>query len=109
MNPTMDGCITWDHESSYTSGSDEEIECWQNELHEVTMLNCNTMTQSLSYVSSEPRNLPIYDGLNEVDIFLDAFEREVPEKQHFQALDWALYAMPTRWWGTHKGSFDDWC
>ena len=53
------------------------------------------------------KKLPTYDGLNDVDIFLDAFEREVLEKQHFQTLDWALHAMPTRWWGTHKGSFDD--
>ena len=53
--------------------------------------------------------MPTYDGLNEVDIFLDAFEREVPEKWHFHALEWALHAKPARWWGTHKGSFDDWC
>jgi hypothetical protein len=66
------------------------------------------MTRSLRCVSSEVRNLPTYDGLNEVDTFLDAFEREVPEKQCFQALDWALRATPARWWGTHKGSFDDW-
>ena len=93
----------------YTSDSDKEIERWQNRLHEVTMLNCNMMTWSLLYVLSEVRNIPTYDGFNEVDIFLDAFEREVPEKQCFQALDWALCATPTRWWGTHKGSFDDWC
>lgn len=53
--------------------------------------------------------MPTYDGLNDVDVFLDAFGRKVPEKQCFQALDWALRATPTRWWGTHKGSFDDWC
>ena len=59
-------------------------------------------------MSFEVRNLPIYDGLDEVDIFLDAFEREVPEKQCFQALDWALRPTLARWWGMHKGSFDDW-
>lgn len=63
MNPTIDGRITWDRESSCTLDLDEEIECW-----------------SLHCVSLEVRNLPIYDGLNGVDIFLDAFEREVPEK-----------------------------
>jgi len=83
----MDGWITWDCKSSCTSDSDEEIEPWQNQLHEVTTLNCNMMTRSLHCVSSEVRNMPIYDGLNEVDIFLDAFEREVLEKQCFQALD----------------------
>ena len=58
-------------------------------------------------MSSEVRNVPTHDGLNDVDIFLDAFEREVPKKQRFQALDWALRATPTRWWGTQKGRFDD--
>jgi len=71
-------------------------------------MNYNMMTQLLHCVSSEVRNLHTYDGLNEVDVFLDAFEREVLEKQRFQALDWALRATPVRWWGTHKGSFDDW-
>lgn len=80
VNPTMDGQISWERESSCTSDFDEEIEQWQNQLHELTMLNCNMMTRSLHYVSSEERNLPTYDGLIEVETFLDAFEREVLEK-----------------------------
>jgi len=59
-------------------------------------------------VLTKVRNIPTFDGLNEVDIFLDAFEREVLEKQCFQALDWALCTTAARWWGAHKGSFDDW-
>ena len=59
-------------------------------------MNCNMMTQSLRCVSLEERNLPTYDGLNEVDTFLDVFESGVPEKQCFQALDWALCAMSAR-------------
>lgn len=65
------------------------------------------MNQSLRCVSSEVRNLPYYDDLIDVDHFLDAFEREVLEKNRFQALDWALCATPARWWGMHKDSFDD--
>lgn len=45
------------------------------------------MIWSLCCVSSEVRNLPTYDGLSDVDVFLDAFERQVLEKQCFQALD----------------------
>lgn len=108
MNLIANERITWDHESSYTSDSDEELERWKNRLLEVTTLSCNMMTWSLRCLSSEVRNLPTYDGLNVVDVFLDAFEREVPEKQRSQALDYALRAMPARWWGTHKDSFDDW-
>ncbi len=97
-----------EHDNSYFSNSNEEVERWQNQLHEVTTLNCNMMTRSLRCVSTEVRYLPTYDWLSEVDTFLDKFEREVLEKQRFQALNWVLHATPARWWGTHKGSFDDW-
>ena len=53
--------------------------------------------------------MPYYDGLTDVDKFLDAFEGEVTEKRHLQALDLALHATPARWWGTHKDNFDGWC
>lgn len=83
MNPTEDGCISGDHKNSCTSDSDEDLEHWQNRLHEVSTLHCNMMTKSLHYVSSEVINLPYYDGLTDVDNFLDAFEREVPKKHRF--------------------------
>jgi len=41
------------------------------------------MTISMHCVLKKVRDLPTYDGLGEVDAFLDIFEREVPEKQHF--------------------------
>jgi len=108
VNLTADGRISWDLESSCTSESDEELEHWQNRLHEVSMMRCNMMTKSLRCVSSEVRSMPYYDGLTDVDKFLDAFEREVPKKHCFQALDLALRAMPLSWWGTHKDNFDGW-
>ena len=52
--------------------------------------------------------MPYYDDLIEVDKFLDAFEREVPEKHCFQALDLALLITPAKWWGTHKDNFYGW-
>ena len=86
INPTIDGRIAWDRESSCTSDSNEELEHWQNRLHEVSTLCCNMMAKSLHCVSSEVRILPYYDGVTGVDKFLDAFESEVPEKHH------------SRWW-----------
>lgn len=49
----------------------------------MTTLNCNMMTRSLRYVLTEVMDLPTYDGLSEVDTFLDKFEREVSEKKRF--------------------------
>jgi len=51
VNPIVDGRILWEWESSCTSDSDQEIEQWQNQLHEVTMLNCNIMVRSLHCVT----------------------------------------------------------
>lgn len=66
------------------------------------------MTKSFHCVSSEVRNLLYYDGLTDMDNFLDVFEQEVPKDHHFQELDLALHATLARWWGTHKDSIDDW-
>ena len=51
--------------------------------------------------------MPMYDGLSEVDDFLNKFEREVSEQQHFDTLKWVLQATPARWWGMHQTSFED--
>jgi len=67
------------------------------------------MTRSLCRVSIEVRDLPTYDGLSEVDTFLYKFETKVLEKKCFQALDWVLRTTLARWWGTQKGSFNNWC
>lgn len=80
VNPTADGRISWKREISCTSDSDEEIERWKNWLHEVTTLNYNMMTRSLRCVLIKARDLPTYDGLSELDAFLDKFKREVLEK-----------------------------
>ena len=54
------------------------------------------MMKSLCCVSSKVRKLPYYDGLTNVDMFLDEFERKIHEDHQFQALELALRATPTR-------------
>lgn len=108
VNLTADQCIAWDQKSSSTLDSYDEFKYWQNRLHEVSMLHCSMMTKSLQCVSSEVRSFPYYDGLTNIDKFLDAYEREVPEKHCFQALDLVLHATPARFWGMHKDDIDGW-
>ena len=106
VNLAADGCIAWDHEISCTTYSNKELEHWENRLHEVCTLRCNMMTKLLHCVSSKVRNLPYYNGLTNIDKFLDAFERKVFEKHLFQVLDLALRTMSARWWSMHKGNFN---
>lgn len=86
-----------EHESFCTADFDEEIEQWQNWLHEVTTLDCNMMIRSLCCVTTNVCDLPMYDGLTAVDDFLNKYEKEVPEHQCFDALKWELRATPVRW------------
>jgi len=78
-------------------------------------LICNMMTRSLCCVLTKVWDIPSYDGLSEVDTFLDKFEREVLEKQCFHALDWVLHAIAARWWITYKEALmtgvnvGEWC
>jgi len=67
------------------------------------------MIRSLRCVTTEARELPTYDRLIVVDEFMSKFESAVPEQQWFDALKWALRTTPTRWWGTHQGTFEDSC
>lgn len=52
------------------------------------------MTKSLHCVLSEVRKLPYYDGLTDVDLILDEFEREDLEDHYFRELELVLHATP---------------
>lgn len=71
------------------------------------MLNCNMMTRSLHCISTKASDLSTYDGLSEIDTFLDNFAWEVPDEQHFKALNWVLRDTPTRWWDMHRRCSED--
>lgn len=79
MNSTANGRISCERDSSFNSYLDEEVERWQNRLHEVTMLNCNMMIRSLRCMMVETREMPTYDGVMVVDEFLDKFEGALME------------------------------
>lgn len=79
MNLIADARISWERESSCTLDSDEEVERWQNQLHEVMTLNYNMMVRSLRCMTIEEMEMPTYDGLSVVDEFLSQFESVVPE------------------------------
>jgi hypothetical protein len=46
--------------------------------------------------------------VNELEEFLTCYEDEVLDNQELLALDIALKATPTRWWGAHKETVKEW-
>jgi len=77
VNPTTDGSISWECNSFCNLDLDEEIKCWQNQLHKVTTLNCNMMMRLFHRVTTEARELPTHDDVTME--FLGNFESIVPE------------------------------
>jgi len=59
--------------------SDEEIEQWQNRLHEVTTLNFNMVVRSLQRMMNEARELPTDGGAANVEEFVDRYEIAIPK------------------------------
>ena len=81
VNPTVDGRISWDCDSSWMSGSDEEIEWWKNWLHEVTTLNCNMMIISLQHMTTEVRKLQANDGATNGEDFINHYGTSIIEQK----------------------------
>lgn len=59
-------------------------------------------------MTAKLRDLPLYDGLGDVNTFFKDYERRVPECQRLLALDQAPRAKPAKWWSTHKNNIGDW-
>jgi hypothetical protein len=86
----------------------EALENWQNKMYEVSTRRCARLTREVRWIGTTVSNLPTFDGLNPLETFLLDFEESVPMQQILLAMDEALKATPTRWWGTHKNNITEW-
>ena len=66
------------------------------------------MTNSLRWISANVRDIPSFDGLEDVNEFLQQFEQEIPHEQRMEAIDLAVKATPARWWHAHKEHIASW-
>ena len=62
VNPTTEGIMDWQCDSSCMTDSDEGLENWQNHLYELHGHRCARITKSIRWFSSQIRILPIFDG-----------------------------------------------
>jgi hypothetical protein len=60
------------------------------------------------WVGTEIREPTSFHGINYLETFFAQYEDEFLENYRMLALDIALKATPTRWWGTHKETIIDW-
>jgi hypothetical protein len=108
INPMADGNLSWRSDNACSSDSEEALENWKNKMYEVSTRRCARLTIEVHWIDTTISNLPTFDGLNPLETFLSDFEESVPMQQRLLAMDEALKATPTRWWGTHKNNITDW-
>ena len=66
------------------------------------------MTKSLRWIGAENKHIPTFDGLSDVNDFLQQFEQEIPQEQRMEVFDLAVRATPARWWYRHKDHIASW-
>jgi hypothetical protein len=77
-------------------------------MYEVSARQCARLTNEVCWIGTTVSNLPMFNGLNHLETFLLEFEETLLVQQRLLALDEALIATPTRWWGTHKRNIANW-
>ena len=73
VNPTTEGIMDWQCDSSCMTDSDEGLENWKNRLYELHGHRCARITKSLRWLGSQTRVLPIFDGLTDPEDFILQF------------------------------------
>jgi hypothetical protein len=107
IKPTTDGNLSWQSDNVCSSDSQEALVHWHNQMYDVTTIRCARLTKEVRWIDTTVSDLTTFDGLNPLEAFLLDFEASVPTQQRLLAMDEALKATPTRWWGTHKRNIID--
>jgi hypothetical protein len=84
------------------------LENLQQQLHEVSTTRCTRIDCVVRWVSTEIREPLSFHGLNDLEEFLKKYEEEALENHRLLSLDISLKETPTRWWGAHKETIQDW-
>ena len=68
------------------SNLDVGLENWQQRLHEVSGRRLASITKTLRWIRSEVSTLPIFDGLSDIQIFVQEYEANCPVLRDFSTL-----------------------
>ena len=70
VNPTTEGVMDWQCDSSCMIDSEEGLENWQSRLYELHGHRCARITKSIRWVGLETRVFPTFDGLTNLEEFI---------------------------------------
>ena len=102
VDPSAEGIIDWQCNSSCMTDSDDGLENWQNLLYELHGHRCARLTKSLRWLTSQTSALPIFDSSTNTEEFSAPFLEQIPDSQPCETMDSASRATAARWWDHHK-------
>ena len=62
----------------------------------------------LRWIGTKVCEVPTFDGLSDIQGFLQEYEAQVPHLKQLKTLDVTLRATPARWWVAHKRNIATW-
>jgi hypothetical protein len=62
----------------------------------------------LHWIGTKLCDIPKYDGLTDISLFVKEFELHVLEQKRMLSIDVVLKVTPTRWWVAHREEIKDW-
>ena len=71
VDPTAEGIMDWQCDSSYMTDSDDGLENWQNRLYELHGHRCARITKSIRWLGAQVRILPNFDDLSDPEQFIE--------------------------------------
>ncbi len=74
INPTKDGNLSWKSESACLSDLEQALEKWHNRLYQVSTQRCARLMKSLNWIGTSVSNICTFDGLNNLEVFIDFFK-----------------------------------
>ena len=71
-------------------------------MHDISGRRCAHLTKSLHQIGIEVSKVPTFNGLFDIQEFLQDYEAQIPLSQQLKKLDVALRSTLARWWTMHK-------
>jgi len=75
IKTTTDGKLNSEQDNSRNSDLEEELENWKKRLHELSTRRCEKIIKAVYCMTAEVCDLPLYDGLGNINTFFIDYER----------------------------------
>jgi len=79
VNSIAEGVLSWRGINACSSDSDEGLDNWKHQLHEVFSRRCACITKKLRWIGSEICEFPAFDGEGSMETFLTQYKEVVGE------------------------------